>query len=111
MNLADLKAAGGIVTGELVSRSITWADMTFTILVKRLSYGEVERSVYDPADTRSRNAAMLSESVRLGDDGSEALSYEDAYRLDPSLALAMLTVVRDVNDPKKSKPPTNFGSS
>lgn len=50
-------------------------------------------------EDRSKSAKMLSECILLGEE-QEALSYEQAYQLDPSLAFALVQAVKDVGAPK-----------
>jgi hypothetical protein len=49
--------------------------------------------------------------VTLGEDGKEKISFQDAYRLDPAWAGAMLTAFNEVNTPKKSLPPEKGSSA
>ncbi len=106
MNLADLKGKGGFVSSKPVKKEVVWkrkvdgaeVEDSFTIHVRPMSYGDIERIFIDPKDEdRSRTAALLSESVLLGDDGKERLTYQDAYQLAPSLAAALSKVVSEVN--------------
>lgn len=106
MNLKDLKEKGGFVSSKPVKKEVVWkhkvdgaeVDETFTIHVRPMSYGDIERIFIDPKDEdRSRTAALLSESVLLGDDAKERLTYTDAYQLAPSLAAALSKVVSEVN--------------
>ena len=106
MNLKELKDRGGFVSSKPVKKDVVWkrkvdgqeVEDTFTVHVRPMSYGDIERIFIDPKDEeRSRTAALLSESVLLGDDGKEKLSYTDAYQLAPSLATALSKVVSEVN--------------
>lgn len=105
MKLNDLKAMGGFVPAEPVKREVSWTrevdgkpeTVEFTVFVRRQSFGSVERLLHVENDDRSRSARFLSESILLGDDGKEKLSYEDAYRLEPGLAAVLMEAVADVN--------------
>lgn len=106
MNLKDLKDKGGFVSSKPVRKDVIWSRKvdgeevsdTFTIHVRPMSYGDIERIFVDPKDQdRSRTAALLAESVLLGDEGKERLSYTDAYQLAPSLAAALSKAVSEVN--------------
>lgn len=103
MDLAQLKAAGGFIPSEAVKRSVTWERgpddaVTFDIFVKRLSFGAVERMLTEVDTNRSRSAELIAACVRVGEDGKDALSYEDAYNLEPSLAKAIGEALREVNE-------------
>lgn len=106
MNLKDLKDKGGFVSAKPIKKEVVWkrkvdgeeVEDKFSIFVRPMSYGDIEKIFIDPKDEeRSRTAALLAESVLLGDDGKERLSYTDAYQLSPSLAAALAKVVNEVN--------------
>ncbi len=113
MKLNDLKAAGAFVEAAPVKKFVTWAHLDekgkpitdkFTVLVKRQSFEVIEK-LYAPAEgedeaslaKRSRNAKLISECVLLGEQGDEQIPYEDALRLEPNLAFALLNAVHEVN--------------
>lgn len=109
MNLKDLKAKGGFVSSKPVRKEVVWTRKVdgdevsdeFVIHVRPMSYGDIERIFIDPKDEeRSRTAALLSESVLLGEDMKERLSYTDAYQLAPSLAAVLAKAVNEVNATK-----------
>lgn len=121
MNLKELKERGGFVSSALVKKEIVWKHAaesgeehtdTFTVFVRRQSFGSVERVFFGQAD-QSKAATLISESLRLG-DGKERLSYEDAFQLDPSLAALFIAAINEVNgvgEQKNSPPPTNSGTN
>lgn len=107
MNLNQLKAAGGIVGGAMVKRSVVWKHEDakgkaitdkFSIFVMPQSFGMIEKlfSATEPED--SRNAKYISACVTLGENGEEPISYEDAFRLAPGLGWAILAAVHEVNN-------------
>lgn len=107
MNLAQLQAAGAFVEAAPVKTPVTWTRQnatgeevsdTFDVWVRRRSFGTMER-VAMLGEDRSKSAKMLSECILLGEE-QEALSYEQAYQLDPSLAFALVQAVKDVGAPK-----------
>lgn len=109
MKLSELKEKGGFVSAKPVKKDVVWkrkvdgeeVEDSFSIFVRPMSYGDIEKIFIDPKDEeRSRTAALLAESVLLGDDGKERLSYTDAYQLCPSLAAALSKVVSEVNATK-----------
>lgn len=112
MNLTQLKAAGGIVVGGLVKKEVTWkrphpksgkeVSDTFTIHVRRQSFGVIE-SLFAPSEAdQSRNAKYIAACVMLGPDGEEPISYEDAFNLDNSLGFLILSAVNEVNSRSKN---------
>lgn len=109
MNLKDLKAKGGFVSTKPVLKEVAWTHKVdgeevtekFTVHIRPMSYGDIERIFIDPKDEdRSRTAALIAESVLLGEDMKERLSYTDAYQLAPSLAAALSKAVSEVNATK-----------
>ncbi|MCY1282205.1 Phage tail assembly chaperone, TAC [compost metagenome] len=124
MNLDQLRAKGGIVESGQVKQSVEWTHVDeagetvtdkFDIFVKRLSYGVMEDalSAATPGQKRSLTAGLISAAVGFGEDGQEALSYDEALQLHPGLAKALSEAVREVNGTvgKASRPPMNSGTS
>lgn len=101
MKLADLKTAGGFVPAKPVPVEVEWKhgeDVTkFTVHVKRHSFGTIEQLLSDKDDDKSRSAAYIAASIRLGEDGKESMTYGDAYDLEPSLAGVFIKAINDVN--------------
>ncbi|MGE8150892.1 phage tail assembly chaperone family protein, TAC [Pseudomonas vancouverensis] len=107
MNLKQLKTKGGIVDGEPIRKEVSWTHQdgksgkevtdTFTLHIRRQSFGVIERLFTQGESTQSRNASYLAACVSLGAEGAEALCYEDAYNLEPSLGFLMLNAVNEVN--------------
>lgn len=104
MNLQQLRDTGGIVSPDPVKKTVKWNGEKFVVYVVRQSFGSVETLVKD-LEGRSRSAALVASFIRLGDDASEHLSYEDAYQLHPDLAAEFVRVVNEVyteNETKKA---------
>jgi len=107
MNLKQLKARGGIVDGQPVKKEVSWKHLdaesgqevtdSFTLHIRRQSFGVIERLFAQDQTEQSRNASYLAACVSLGDDGTEALGYDDAYNLEPSLGFLILNAVNEVN--------------
>jgi len=114
MNLQELREKGGIVPPGLVKKSIEWKHRddsgeevvdTFDVHIARVSFGIIENLIMsaandakdNPEDKRAINAALIAESVRLGDEGKERISYTDAYQLHRSLGTALVRAVTEVN--------------
>lgn len=127
MDLDDLKKNGGIVPVAPVEKEVTWTRTddsgeevsdTFTIHVRRRSYGSIEKIITAGLSDseRSRSAMFISESLLLGEDGCQQISYEDAYQLHPTLAAVFVNAINEVNglgraEPKKSQPPMSSGTN
>jgi len=108
LKISDLQNNGGIVESELVKRSGEWNGDTVEFYVRMLSFGDVDK-IYNSADlTMSQAAELISKAIRLGDNGDEVLTYEQAYSLAPALATLFAEQVMQVNgvgdepDPKPS---------
>lgn len=105
MNLQELKDCGGIVSTDPIPKEVAWVKKgargkpvakKFTVYVVRQAFGDVERLITSSTD-RCKAAMFISTSIRLGEGGKESLSYEDAYRLDPGLASALVKAIGEVN--------------
>ncbi|UVE46834.1 phage tail assembly chaperone family protein, TAC [Pseudomonas chlororaphis] len=107
MNLKQLKAKGGIVDSLPVKKEVSWTHLdsksgkevtdTFTLHIRRQSFGVIERLFAQGETEQSRNASYIAASVTLGAEGAEALSYDDAYSLEPTLGFVILNAVNEVN--------------
>lgn len=102
MKLADLKSSGAFVPLAPVATELTWKrkdadDLTFTVFIKKHSFGTIEKIWGDKDDERSKSAALIAHSVLLGDDGKEKMSYEDAFQLDPGLAGVFIEAINQAN--------------
>lgn len=104
-SLKDLKGMGGLVPDAPVKREIKFkldgVDYTASIFVKVLGIGSYEEKLIGGDDKKSRTAQLISETITLGDDGKEKLSFEEAYKLRPALAGAMVKAFNEVNAEKK----------
>lgn len=104
--IKELKALGGFVPEKPVLQEIEYKldgeSYRASIYVKRLGIGEYEALFMSVDDKRSRTALTISQAISLGAEGKERISFEDAYRLRPELAGAMLNAFNEVNVPKKS---------
>jgi hypothetical protein len=109
MDLKQLQAKGAYVKSPPVATEVTWRHVdeetkeemsdVFTVHVRRMSVGWMDR-VLSPVGAdrgRSRTAMLISEGILFGEDGSEQMSYEDAYRLNFGLADVLLDAFNRVN--------------
>ena len=112
MKLAELEARGGMVDRSLVKKNITWkrvdADgkedlVDFDIFIRKNSFGIID-SQLRVSDERSKSAQLISNGIMLGDDGEEAITYDQAFRLEPTLAYQMVQAFMEVNKIGQSAP-------
>lgn len=107
MDLKELQTAGGFVDTAPVKKTISWTRCdsstdgksktdTFDILVVQQSFGEMEKALDGIDDEKLRMSKLISMCVRLGKDGSEKLSVEDASKLKPSLGTLLANAVNEV---------------
>lgn len=106
-SLKELRAIGGFISAVPVKKEIKFNtdgddEYTATIHVRRLSAGDYETIFVAESEGRSRTASIISQCVTLGPAGKEKVSFEDAYRMHPNLAGAMVNAFNEVNSPKKS---------
>lgn len=114
MDLKELQAQGGFVDDKPVKESVTWTrgdgeKISFDVHVVRQPFGVVDE-VLKTTDGRSQSARMISNCIRLGKEGKDRLTYEQAFALDPTLAFSLIAAINRVNA-KKSTPPTSSGVS
>lgn len=102
MNLQQLRESGGIVPSEPIKKTVKWRNDTFNVFVVRQCFGSVEQLVQE-ADVNSRTAALIASFIRLGDDASEKMTYEDAYQLHPELAGEFVRVINEVYKDDEAK--------
>jgi hypothetical protein len=113
MDLQRLQDLGGFVPSTPVTREVSWTHPgpdgqdvtdTFTVRVKKLSVGEIER-LFDEAGKKpdqSYTARMIAETIVL--DGDGRFTYDQAFGLDPTLAAVLLTdAVHVVNPLRRHK--------
>lgn len=111
MDIARLQELGGFVSPTPVSTEITWTPedgepVIFTVHIKKLSAGAVERLFTESRRDRSVSALMISETVLLGEKADQSFTYEQAYALDRSLATALMDAIDTVNPTSKKKAAT-----
>lgn len=104
-SLKDLKGMGGLVPDAPVKREIKFkldgVDYTASIFVKVLGIGAYEEKLIGADDKKSRTAQLISETITLGEEGKERITFEQAYTLRPALAGAMVKAFNEVNAEKK----------
>lgn len=127
MDINDLKAKGAFVQVPPVPVEVSWTHDgndgekvtdTFIVHVRRMSVGWLDRVFARSRGNpdASRTAALISEGVRFGENGTEKLSYEEACQLDFDLGNALVAAFDRVNrdgdgTSKNSQPPTSSGTN
>lgn len=115
--LKELKAMGGFVPDKPISKEIKFTlddatEYSAIIHVKKMNIGEYEALFLTDKEEKSRTAKIISVGVFLGEDGKERIPFDEAYKLHPSLAGAMVTAFHEVNIPKKvSRPKTDSSAT
>lgn len=106
MKVDELRARGGLIDSSMVKKNITWnkidedgqADpVNFDIFVRKNSFGLLDLANQLAREGKSRSAVVIAHGIRLGDQGEEEMSYEDAYQLDPGLSVVMFQAFMEVN--------------
>lgn len=113
--LKELQALGGFVPSKPIRKEIKFTlneeELSAVIHVKKISIGEFEALFLGDKEERSRTAKAISVAILLGEDGKEAISFEMAYQLEPSLAGAMFAAFNEVNMQKKASRPAKGSSA
>lgn len=114
-----LEALGGFVSDAPTLKEIKWVneegdELTASVYVVHLPIGEVRLMGED--SKRDIVLDSISRAIRFADDKGQPtvrMSYEQAAKLKPSLAYALLTAIGQVNNPveKKSTPTPNSSAS
>lgn len=113
--LKQLTEQGGFAAAKPIKKHIEFEidgqKLEADIHVRQIGIGEYEDAYLgEGKDKRSKTAKVISEAITLGEDGTERISFEDAYRMKPALAGAILDAFNEVNGAKKSSPAA-IGSS
>lgn len=110
MDLKQLKSLGALVSAEPVVREVTWTrdghdPVTFNVHIKRQSFGSIERLFLTDDTDRSKSSAYLAECILLGDPPKlKALTYDEAYALEPTLARVLIDAINAVNGTGRDTP-------
>jgi hypothetical protein len=118
MDLKQLKAVGGFASSKLIPVKKIWetpdgekVDIEFFVI--RRSFGQAEQFYKLTQEKKdiSVSSTLISEAVRLGKDGKERLTYEQAYELEPSLATLFFEGINEASSPKKANSEESSGTS
>lgn len=125
MKLDELRARGGLIDPTLVKKNVLWNKVdedgeidavNFDVFVRKNSFGLLDLANQEARNGRSRSATVIANGIRLGENGEEEMTYEDAYNLEPSLSVVLFNAFMEVNKPrtaeeKNSQPPTSSGTN
>jgi len=113
MNINDIEKNGGFVDGTLIKKSGVWKrinaetgaldDFQVEYFVKLSSWLEYQEIFKGLDASKGLNPECLSivACIRLGEDGSEQLTYEQAVRLDSGLFNVFRTGISELYAAKK----------
>lgn len=79
------------VAAEPIAKTLKLGDNEYTVHIKRISFGDLERIGNSPA-------ALICHSVIFDDD--QKLAAEQVQNLDVQTAAALLALINEVNGPK-----------
>ena len=136
MKLADLNAQGAFVDSSLIPVTKTWlhvrangkgeaeiAEDEVKFFVRRASHTQFKRAMAGmPEGAREKvegldpECLLVCACIRLGDDGEEQLTYEQAESLEPALFKLFIDSVNDtygshIANPKPSTRKPNSGAN
>jgi hypothetical protein len=110
MKLSDIEGKGGFVDGQLVKKSGVWKrfdeekgefeDFEIEFFVKQSSWYEYQKILKPDGDLHPE-ALAIAACIRLGDDGSEQMTYEQVTTLDSGLFNAFRIGLAEVYSAKK----------
>lgn len=106
--LQQLRTLGAFVPDKPIKQTITFKldgedTLTADIFVKKLSVGDYEKLFLAAPDDKSRTAKIIADAITLGDDGKEKISFVDAYKLHPGIAVEMVNAFNAINGASKPK--------
>ena len=124
MKLSEIKQAGGFVDTTLVPKTGTWdrvdpetgepISSEETFFVRRVSHSHFKRvqaGIGETGEELNADSLMIAACVRIGTNGEESFTYEQAEQLDVGLFAMFKTAIGEVYSPKKSQPKTSSGAS
>lgn len=118
MRLSDLQARGAFVDSAPVKRTIDWTHQDpqtgkvvtdkCDIFIVRPSFGMIEKfaSANQGSPIDAKRSAVIAACIRLGDDASEQMTYDQACTLDPALAAAMEAAIYESGAVVKKRNPS-----
>lgn len=117
MKLDDLIKKGGIVNTQLVQKTADWTrsddsgkQVTDEVkfFVRRASHVMFKQAFSGAAladgSKLDQDSALIVSHIRLGEDGSEALTYEQATSLETNLAIIFTNAINEVYQAADPKP-------
>lgn len=115
MDISDIQSAGGLISDELIKRTGQWRGKDVEFYVRKLAYGDAARAF---GGDHVSQVELIRLGLRLGPNGTQQLTYQQAYQLDTELAKLFSDAISEVNEmddevdasPKGSRQKKNSGS-
>lgn len=127
MKLSDIEKAGGFVDPRLVPKTGTWDRVDAetgeqisteeTFFVRRVSHSHfrrVQKGINEHGQDVNPESLTIAACIRIGKDGEEGLTYEQAESLDFGLFSMFMVAIGEVYAAKKqptSHQKTSSGAS
>lgn len=130
MKLDDLIKAGGVVDTTLIKKTKDWtrADKNgeevtdeISFFVRRASHAMFKQAYMEAGKEAGvgakvdEHSALIVAHIRLGENGEEVLTYEQAFGLETNLSMLFIEGINELYegaDPKKtSRPKKSSGAS
>lgn len=127
MKLSDIEKAGGFIDTRLVAKTGTWERVDAetgeqvsteeTFFVRRVSHSHfrrVQKGINEHGQEVNPESLTIAACIRIGKDGEEGLTYEQAESLDFGLFSMFMLAIGEVYAAKKqttSHQKTNSGAS
>jgi len=115
MNKAELAKLGALVPPAPIKRTVSWQppegdEVSFEITVLPKTAGamfrgrEMAREGEVAEGSREAHAVYLATFLRLGVNGEEQFTYDEAYALEPSFFDVLMRAVVDTHGVPKERP-------
>lgn len=107
LTINSLKETGSFVSDVPVKKHIEWEidgeKYNGDIFIRQLGIEEWNR-LFITGDKDRLVSASLAAVIRLGENGDEVLTIDQAAKIHPALAGAMMSAARETHSPKKTSP-------
>lgn len=124
MRLSEIESGGGFVDTTLIAKTGKWdrvdpetgetISTEETFFVRRVSHSQfrrVQKGITDTGEEVNPESLTVAACIRIGKTGEEALTYDQAERLDFGLFAMFIQAIGEVYEKKASSPKTSSGAS